>query len=1131
MSFAFTPSRLALTFLCAFVVQAGAVTDKAVEGYYRQPALRGPNLVVVAEGDLWNVSLEGGAAQRLTTHPGYETQPAVSPDGQWLAFIGQYDGTPGSASGDVYVMPLRGGVPKRLSWEGLSLKVWGFTFAGEVLYTGPTQNGAPGTQLYAVDPKTAQRRVLPVAQASDGALSADGKRLYFTRMGLRSDNARQYRGGAIARLWMLDLDSTAEARPLVAEGANDKRPMPYLDAKGQARVAFLSDRDGTVNVWSVDAQGQDLRQHSRSTGWDVRSASIDGAKVAYALGADVHVLDLNSNADRRVAITLGGDFDQLRERFIKKPQDFLSHLALAPNGERVLLSSRGHLATQGAARLRRAELPQPADGRCRDGEFSSDSKSVFALCDFSGEVEVWRFAANGLGKAEQVTSGAKAMRQSLYPSPDGRYLAHIDKEGSISLTDLQAKGVAATKVIVDSENGLGDAGVTWSPDGRALVFAKPTTDPYREQLQLYTLADGRLLQLGTDRYDSDSPAFTPDGKWLYFLSRRHFAVTGPGGPWGDRNMGPYFDRAIRIYALALQPGLRFPFAPPDELEPAATKSTKPEDKVEAKAEVKPAAKLATKAEGETKPALPAIVTAGLPSRLYEVPLPPGNYSALRTDGKRLWYLDTEVTTERKVSLKTLTIDNLESKPDILSSDVRQYALSADGKKLMLRRGPAAANEILLVDAAPKLPSELGRFTVGWTDWQIATDPKREWQQMFADAWRMHRDYFYDKGMHGVDWPAMRRKYEPLVARVTDRAELGDVLGQLASELGALHSQIGMPDLRSGSEDPALAGLGARYAKQAEGFRIEQIYASDPELPSAMAPLAAPGLNIKPGDVITAVNGRSVSDVSDLSELLRGQAGRQVLLELKGTSGRVVQRIVTPVTQRRDLALRYGDWRYNRGQAVALASQGRIGYLHLRAMGREDIADFAREFYAQADREGLIIDVRYNNGGNIDSWILEKLLRRAWTFWQRRSPNGSATYPNMQQTFQGQVVVLINEETYSDGETFAEGFKQLGLGVTIGKRTSGAGAWLSDRNRLIDNGLMRAGETGQILADGRFIVEGIGVSPDIEVDNAPRASFNGGDAQLDAAIALLKQKIAEKPKLRPKPGPYPRPVRTENAVKP
>lgn len=1099
--------RLALSALSLLGLSAQA----APEGFYRQPTLQGQRLIVVAAGDLWTVGLSGGTAQRLTTHPGFETLPAISRDGQWLAFVGQYEGNSGSTvngSGDVYVMPIAGGLPRRLTWEGSGIKVWGFSAQGEVIYTGPTVSGQPGSQLFAVDPKTALRRTLPVAQASDGALSDDGRTLYFTRMGLRSDNARQYRGGAIARLWVMDLSGSAEARPLIAEGANDRRPMPYTTGHGESRIAFLSDRDGTVNVWSVNAAGQDLRQHSRSTGWDIRHASVDGSKLSYAVGADIHLLDLVSNADSLVPIALNGDFDAQRERFIKRPQDYLVDTAFAPNGERVLLSSRGHLATAGTGLLRRAELPQPGDGRCRKGEFSADSSAVFALCDFGGEVEIWRFAANGAGKPEAITSGATALRLDLSASPDGRFLAHTDKEGHLFLTDLKAPSPsAATRLIDHNQVNGGFEALTWSPNSQALAFVRPTQSRERGQVQLYTVADGKTATLTSDRYDSAAPAFTPDGRWLYFLSNRHFAATGPGAPWGDRNMGPFFDRRTRIYALALQTGLRFPFAARDELTPAEPEAKK-----------------------DAKPPLPSIVAAGLAQRLFEVPLPPGNYSALRSDGKRLWFLETELGgVERKVNLMSLAIDNLGGKPELLSADVQQFELSSDGKKLMLKRGPInplnlAAAEILLVDAAPKLPTELPRHQVRWSDWQVATDPRSEWRQIFADAWRMHRDYFYDKAMHGVDWPGVRRKYEPLLARLTDRAELGELLAMMAAELGALHSQVGLPDLRAGAEDPALAGLGAQLSQQADGFKIARIYASDPELPGELSPLAAPELGIRAGDVITAVNGRPASSVADLSELLRGQAGRQVLLKIKGADGRAASRIVTPVAQRRELLLRTNDWRFGRARAVQQASGGRIGYLHLRAMGPADIADFAREFYAQTDREGLIIDVRFNNGGSIDSWILEKLLRRAWAFWQRRSPEGSPTYSNMQQTFQGKIVVLINEETYSDGETFAEGFKRLGLGVVIGKQTSGAGVWLSDQNRLIDNGLMRAAESGQIDANGSFLIEGVGVKPDIDVDNPPRTTFLGGDAQLDAALAQLQKQMAEKPLKRPVPGAYPRPVK-------
>lgn len=1107
-----------LAALCATSAWAGS------NGFYRQPAIQGDQIYLVAEGDLWRVGTQGGAAQRLTTHNGQETQPAVSPDGKWLAFTGQYDG-----GTELYLMPVAGGPPRRLTWEGGGMRVWAFTAAGEVLFT--SLDARPGSQLFAIDVKTGQRRQLPVGQASDAALSADGKTLYFTRGGLRGDNARQYRGGGLSRLWALDLTDKTEAKPLIAEGNNDRRPLPYRSAGGE-RIAFLSDRDGTVNLWSANAQGGDLRQHSTHKGWDIRHAAIDGTRVVYALGADLYLADLaQSAAPRKLDISLGGDFDQQRERWIKKPQDFLTDTSFAPNGERVLLAARGHLATQGVQQLRRAELPQPADGRCKKGEFSSDSKSVLAFCDFSGEEEIWRLAANGTGQPERLTHGNALQRRELLPSPDGRWLAHTDKEGGIWLTDLKAPaGPGNTREIGRGKLPGTPQLQAWSADSQTLAWTVSLRNTDREQLQLHHLADGRTHTLTTDRYDASGAAFSPDGQWLYFASSRNYATTGNGSPWGDRNTGPFFGFRSKLYAVALQPGLRSPFAAKDELESVVEKKADEQRAQDRKAtdkdptERKPDDKDAKKPE-EKKSGKPAIHFEGLAERLYELPVPAGSYRTLRVDGKRLWFLDRDL--DGKSNLKSIAIDNQGGPAEILAHDVRGYDISADGKKLMVVRNQAggAAPEVLIVEAAPKLPTELGKLQVRWSDWQIATQPRAEWKQMFADAWRMHRDHFYDKAMHGVDWPAMRTKYEPLVDRVTDRFELAELMAQMVGELSALHSQIGAGDTRPAPDEPGLAGLGGRFSRAPGGWRIDAIYGHELELPSEAPPLAAASVNLKVGDIITTINGRPTADAPHILELLRGQAGRQVLLEVKqANGGKTVQRIVTPVAQTRENQLRYNDWRVSRARAVEQAGQGRIGYVHLRAMGSADIADFVREFYAASDRDGLVIDVRYNNGGNIDSWILEKLLRRAWAFWQPRSPDGTSVYPNMQHAYRGHTVVLMNEDTYSDGETLAEGFKRLKLGPVIGKRSSGAGVWLSDQNRLIDNGIMRAAENGQVDAQGRFLIEGIGVTPDIEVDNLPRATAMGQDAQLDAALAELKKRIAAEPIQPVKPGNYPRPVK-------
>ncbi len=1090
-----------------------------VQGFYRFPALHARGLWFTAEGDLWRVGSEGGRAERITTHPGYETHPAVSPDGRWLAFVGAYEGAP-----DAYVMPVAGGPPRRLSWFGAQVQVWGWTPAGEVLVSAPAADGAPDRQLYAIDAASGRQRTLPVARASEGAVSADGRTLYFTRGGLRGDNVRAYRGGATARLWQLDRGSRAEARPGLEHEANHRRPMPWGQGAG-ARLAFLSDRDGRYNLWSVDARGGDLRQHTRHRERDIRHATLHDGRVVYAIGADLHLLDLDSGRDQRVDITLGGDFDHQRTRWLARPQDFLTSVALAPDGERVALTVRGRIATIGAAGLRRAEPELPPEARCRQGVFSHDGRHVYALCDLSpaDEVEIWRLPANGVGAPLQITRGATSQRTGVLPSPDGRWLAHADKDGQLWLTALTPQGAGATRRVDDAGALDRESTLLWSPDSRALVFTRPQLPNYRDQLFLHRLgsgaAPGRTEALTSDRYEVRSPAFTPDGRWLYFISDRHF-VASSRSPWGDRNLGPQFDRRGRVYALALQPGQRFPFQPRDELS-AGTAAPVPPAPASAAASATPA----SARTGAAHAGAPhAVVAEGLAQRLFEVPLAPGNYTALRTDGKRLYLLEREPTLEGRQSLRTLAIDANEPRPELFATEVRQVELSADGKRmLVVRAGPAGAvGDILLLDAAPRLPAESARQTVRWADWPIAVEPRAEWRQMFADAWRLQRDHFYDPGLHGVDWAAVRRRHEPLLARVTDRAELNELLAQMVGELGLLHSQVFTPDLRSGPDSIGLAGLGARLSPVAEGLRIDAIDRGDPELPSAAAPLAASGLDLRAGDVITAINGRSTAGLPSAAPLLRGLAGRQVLLALRRADGSSVQAVVTPVDARRAAALRYGDWEAQRAERVHAASGGRIGYLHLRAMGADDIASFAREFYAQVDREALIIDVRGNNGGSIDSWIIEKLLRRAWVFWQPRSPAGGAPYPNMQQSFRGHLAVLIDEYTYSDGETFAAGVQRLQLGPLIGRRSSGAGVWLSDRNRLSDNGLMRAAESGQFTLDGQWLIEGRGVSPDIEVDNPPRASAEGQDAQLEAALTHLQQRLAERPVPRPTPPPYPRP---------
>ncbi|MYN05071.1 peptidase S41 [Pseudoduganella sp. DS3] len=1086
----------------------------AADPYVRFPAVRGDTVVFTAEGDLWKAGVAGGPAQRLTTHAGSETQAAISPDGQWLAFVASYEGAP-----EAYVMPLAGGLPKRLTFANENVRVLGWTAKGEVLVALPTQTGPRNRwEVAALQPDTLARRSFPVADANDAVLDDAGKTLYFTRLGLlmTGDNVRRYRGGATAQLWRYDVDGGGEARPVFqGDTANFKRPMWW-----KGRLYFVSDRDGADNIWSANADGGDLRAHTQHKDWDVRNAALGDGRIVYQLGADAQLLDLDSGATRALKVSLLSDFDQQRTRQVRSPLEALTNTALSAREERVVLTARGRVSIAGTGSLRRVEIAIPEGARARDAVFSHDEKSVYAIVDTSGENEIWKFAADGSGKAERLTTDGNNHRWAIYPSPDGKWLAHNDKKGRMWLLDL------ATRVNTLVDDAGKAAGIdqhdpaVWSPDSRYLAFVRSDTDAQRDQVGLYAVEGKQLAFVTGDRYPSESPVFSPDGRWLYFLSARNFTLAN-GSPWGDRNMGPVFDKRVGVFALALQPGNRFPFKPDDELSKAGAKPAEtPEEKAAEKAVEKAVEKVADakadKAAGgvpakpgaPAKPALPAIVFAGLAERVYEVPLAPGNYRDLAVDDKRLYFLEREGSDGRS-TLKTLAIARNNPQPEVFAANVRSFELSGDRKRVFYRSFSASGpGDMLIVDAGAKQPADISKAKVRVEDWTFVSNPRLEWKQMFNDAWRMHRDFLYDAKMRGVDWNLVRSKYTPLVERVTERAELNDILGMMVAEVGALHSQVQPGDIRRPAPEGSPAGLGAVLARTAKGYRVEHVYRTEPELPNARGPLAQPDVDVREGDTITAVNGKPVLEARDISDLLLNQADKQVLLNVVTAKGAQRSVIVTPVAQARHATLRYGDWEQSLARKVDEASKGRIGYLHLRAMGPNDIATFAREFYANVNRDGLIIDVRRNQGGNIDSWIIEKLLRKAWAYW---APPSGRTYPNMQNTFRGHLVVLVDELTYSDGETFAAGVKSLGLAPLVGKRTAGAGVWLSDRNRLSDNGMVRVAENGQFSeADGQWLIEGVGVSPDVEVDNLPHASYKGQDRQLDVAIEMLQKKLREQP---------------------
>ena len=552
-----------LAFALLFLASAFPLRGQAPEGrrgYYSSPSLHGDTIVFTSEGDLWTVSVHGGAARRLTTGLGVENNARISPDGKTVAFSANYEGPR-----EVYTMPIDGGLPQRRTWDGES-EPEGWAPDGRLMIATARYSTLPEIEMVLVDDRGG-REIVPLAQATEGAYSADGRTLYFTRWPKQPSVTKRYNGGTAENIW--SFDGKNEAVPLTGDypGASTN-PM-----FSNGRVYFLSDRDGVMNVYSMDGQGRQVKQESHQHLFDVSSASLDDGRIVYASGADLWLLDLKSGKDEVIPITLVSDFDQLRQHWVAKPIQYLTQAHISPDGSQIVLTARGEIYVMPAKTGRIVKVAGESDVRYRDARFLPDGKSILALSTKSGETEFWKFPANGEGAPEQWTNDAKVLRWEGVPSPDGLWLAYRDKDQQLWIYDVKAK---TAKRIAQSMNGDFN-NLSWSPDSRWLAYDE-TADNSFDQIKVLNIASGEIKPITSDRFNSENPVWSSDGKWLYFLSDRNLKST-IHSPWGPRAPQPHFDRTMKIYELALTPGLRSPFLPADELHPdgAEKKETKKPD--------------------------------------------------------------------------------------------------------------------------------------------------------------------------------------------------------------------------------------------------------------------------------------------------------------------------------------------------------------------------------------------------------------------------------------------------------------------------------------------------------------------------------------------------------------------------
>jgi tricorn protease len=1072
----------------------------AEEGYYQHPAASGDILVFASEGDLWRTGRDGGSAVRLTNHEGEESEPAISPDGRMIAFTASYD-----SNNDVYVMPLAGGSPRRLTFEGGAVRTIGWTPEGRIIYSSAITGAGQGEVLHTIDSAGGAATAIPLWRANDAAFSADGKALFFTRRGLFArarDNAVLYRGGGMEQLWRWQTGSDAEAEQLLADfGAPIRMPMA-----GGGRVYFISDKSGKDAVWSVAEDGSDVRQVSPELPFPVLQAAIDGGAVFLQNGADLHVLTIADGTLRKLAIDLVTDREHTRVRAVDEPLRWFEGARISPSGEMVAVTARGRAALAATGDLRRIELPVPLTARARQVVQAPGGKEVFAILDSGERGDIVRMPADGTGTPTPVTKGYDAYIWSFAIAPDGKTLVVWDKEARLQKVDIATGRVT---LLARNASGGDDAfsDLAFAPDSRHIAYAEIalTNGGNTADIMIQNLATGARVQATSGKYHNYAPAFAHDGAWLYFISDRHFDPE-PSGPWGDRNMGASFPDRGELYAFQLDPAAPFRMRADNELTRdgdadkggAANGEAAPEKKDEPKGK-----------KGAATPPKPAIVLEGVGARLYKLPVKPGVEGLLLASEKFLY-------TRRGEDIVSIAIDKKDPREEVFAPGARAMELSADRETALVLSGPPDKPALALVPADRKLPDKPAPHQVRLGDWRLTIDPRAEWRQIFIDAWRLRRDFLYDPSLRGVDWNAVRAAREPFLERIGSRSELDTVLGEMSAQVGVLHSQIGGGDQRQDRENPAMAFLGAKVTPVAGGLRIDSILRAEADLVAKLPPLRRPGVDVKEGDVIRLVDGRAVASFADLQSALATKSGQQVRLDLTRAGGNL-SAIVEPMTQGGNREAHYADFVQGKIAEAERLSGGKVGYLHLRSMIPEDLASFARDFFPQLDKPGLIIDVRGNNGGNIDSFIVAALMRKAWGFWARPDGTGIPT-TNMQNAYRGHVAVLIDERTYSDGETFAAAIKSLGIAPLIGTRTAGAGVWLSDRSPLADRGVARIAENAQFAADGRWIVEGYGIAPDVEVENLPHAAFKGTDAQLSMAVSLLQEAIAREPVLPLKPRP-------------
>jgi tricorn protease len=1078
-------ARLRIALVLATWLLASTMTSGQTK-LLRFPDLHGDKVVFTYAGDLWTAPASGGLASRLTAHPGVEQFAKFSPDGSQVAFTGQYDGDE-----QVYIVPATGGVPKQLTFFpargplpdrwGYDNQVYGWTPDGKAVLFRSMREGwtMTDTRLYTVPVEGGLPKPLPMPVSGGGTLSPDGSKVLYSPLTREFRTWKRYQGGWAQDLYVFDL-KTSEVEPVAHSPRTERDPM-WIGEK----LYFASDRSGTLNLYKFDPTNKQVRALTGSKAFDVRWPSAgDNARIVYELAGELNVLTLKDGYSHKLDIRVPDDGLASRPS-LTKAADHVEEFSLSPKGERALFAARGDIFSAPIEKGATRNLTRSAGAHDKAPSWSPDGRKVAYISDASGEEEIYAIDQDGTGTPEQLTRGGKAMRYTPDWSPDGKRLAFSDKDGKLYVLDLADKSI---KEIADEPRGqLRDH--VWSPCGGHIAFSMSDPNGFRS-IYIWSVGDEKPRRVTDEMFDESNPAWDPDGKYLYYLGDREFAPQV-----SDLEYNYAGNRNGSIYALALRKDVANPFPPEsDEVKLDMPKEGKDEG---------------PKKEGEPKETT-KIDFEGLAARVTRVPLPADNYQGLAAKKGHLLYVKRGAMylgrePERKPALCVFAMED--RKETVLAEDIAGYALSDDGSKVLVKQGPAYN----LYDASPK--GKDSKKTVSTADLEVDRVPAKEWVQIFDEVWRRYRDFFYAPNMHGHDWEALRDRYRPLLEHVGHRSDLNYVIGEMISELNVGHAYIGGGDWLT-PERPRVGLLGADFEldEAAGRYRIARILKGQNEEPIYRSPLTEVGVDVKKGDYVLAIDGEDLGPKDNPYRLLRHKADKPVRLTVNGKAEREGSRVVTvrPIASETDL--RYLSWITKNRERVESLTGGKVGYLHVPDMGPAGIREFIKWYYGQIRKDALVVDVRYNGGGNVSRMLIERLRRQLLATGFARTNDTPTTYPDA--VFVGPMVCVLNENSASDGDIFPAMFREAKLGPLVGKRSWGGVVGITNRGPLMDGGTVNVPEFGFASADGKWIIEGHGVDPDIVVENDPKSVIAGRDPQLERAVEEVQKLLKERPRRLP-----------------